>query len=172
MKITKLTAPNGTIYIATISISERNLVTAAGFHFDDKTNRWWTRNKAHAAQLSDYADASCRDELTATPAQKMKVVADAIAQMQESNRFRRYRHLKLSTGAVIVRGTESMLLEDGTEVPAENVTSLYRMSHALNEKDIPASIQQHGTLIAQCLTTDWNLAVQALTTEDNREETI
>ncbi len=172
MKISKHTTSNGNVFIATISISERELVKSAGFHFDAIKNRWWSRNKAHAAQLADFADDTCKDELSASPAQKMKIVADAITQLHASQKSKKYRIVKLPSGAVIIRGTQSMILEDGTEYSADKVASLYKMTKAFNESDVPGSLLQHGTLIAQCPATDWPLAVVALTAEDSREEVI
>jgi SWI/SNF-related matrix-associated actin-dependent regulator 1 of chromatin subfamily A len=50
-------------YEAISSFEERAIVKGAGFRWDPAARIWWTTDQARAAQLVNYADDTCRDEL-------------------------------------------------------------------------------------------------------------
>ena len=168
MKISKHPHGGSAIYVAAASIQERKILIGIGFKWDSSECRWWTNSKSIAAMLSDYADESCHDELSAITKPNARII-------QQIDFLERKRRLivKLPTGSIIVKGIASMLSEDATEIPANQVASLYQLTADLPVGvDLESFLAAHGTLIAQCSADDWPTAVVALTAEDNEEEVI
>ena len=168
MKISRSIRGGHPVYIATASIQERKILAEIGFNWDSHNLQWWTKRKSIAAILSDYADESCCDELS--------VIAKPNSRIIEQIDFlerKRWLIVKLPTGSVIVKGVAPMLSEDGTEIPANQVASLYQLTADLPVGvDLGSFLSTHGTLVAQCSADDWPTAVTALTAEDNEEEVI
>ena len=168
MKIFKRTHDGHALYVATASIQERKILAKIGFTWNANNSQWWTSSKIIAAILSDYADTSCKDELSAIAKPNQRIIKEI-----EFLEQKRWQVVKLPSGSVIVKGITSMPLEDGSEIPAGKVASLYKLTATLpNGVDLESFLSAHGTLIAQCSADDWQTAVEALTAEEQEEGVI
>ena len=65
MQTSKVRHPDGnTLYVFHCEYDERHLPKAARFQWNDIQKRWQTEKIADAAKLREFADFTCRDELT------------------------------------------------------------------------------------------------------------
>ena len=126
-----------------------------------------------AALLAEYADDTCKAELSAIPVRAHTWNRPTKPPRDPAKKRRDHRLVVIPSGSVIAIGIHNMIAEDGTDIHSSKVAGLYKLHAVLpSEADIELFLLTEATLVAQCPATDWQTAVTALTAEDQQEDVI